>query len=114
MAAANTTSDTMPTTWGGPRLVKGKKNPVTLVNTVVNRKSAVQPGEPLPPSQPNRTTAPEKIPIKLMITCSVVNVAVDNPKIMARFPPVAPRVPIGAGPTQQIARPAERPAPKQA
>ena len=59
----------------------GKKNPVTLVRTVVARKMAVQPSSFLPPSMP---TSPATIPIRLMMTCSVVNVDNDMPKIMTR------------------------------
>src|SRR6266850_3328265 len=84
MAMASTIRDTMPTPWDGKNLWNGKKNPVTLVSTVVTRNSAVQPSSRFPPSSPNTTTNPEKIPIKLNTTCTNVNVVI--PKIMI-FPP---------------------------
>jgi len=34
---------------------------------------------------PNRTTTPERIPIKLNTTCITVNVDVDMPRIMTRL-----------------------------
>ena len=74
----------MPNTCDGRSLVKGKRNPVTLVRTVVARKIAVQLSSFLPPSIPSRTTSPVTIPIRLMMTCSVVNVDSDIPKIMTR------------------------------
>src|SRR5882724_2612311 len=83
MAIASTTSDTMPTPCDGKNLWNGKRNPVTLVSTVVTRNSAVQPSSRFPPSNPNTTTTPDKIPIKLSTTCTKVNVVI--PKIM-RFP----------------------------
>lgn len=61
----------MPTMWGGERW-NGKPNPVTLVATVVVRKSAVQPFIRFPFSSPNMTTNPEKIPTRLNTTCTTV------------------------------------------
>src|SRR5258708_35865084 len=87
MAAPRITSDMTPTTCGGAKLADGKKKPVTLVSTVVARKSAVaQPPDCRPPSQPSATTMPERIPTRLMMTCTVVKVDVDNPRIMAHAP----------------------------
>jgi Protein of unknown function (DUF1269) len=42
---------------------------VTLVNTVLARKSAVQPLSLFELNMPNRTMAPAKIPIRLKTTC---------------------------------------------
>lgn len=64
--------------------MKGNPNPVTLVKTVVNRKSAVQPFIRLAESSPARTMSPDKIPIRLMITCTAVKVERDMPSIMTR------------------------------
>ncbi len=75
----------MPTTWGGPKLAEGKKNPLTLVNIVVAKKSAVQPGRRLAPNMPMRTRSPERIPTKLKMTCTSVKVDVDRPRIMSRL-----------------------------
>src|SRR5258708_23502979 len=84
MAAPRITSDMTPTTCGGAKLADGKKKPVTLVSTVVARKSAVaQPPDCLPPSQPSATTMPERIPTRLMMTCTVLKVDVDDPRILA-------------------------------
>src|SRR6266850_3802730 len=80
MATASTISDTMPTPCDGKNLWNGKRNPVTLVSTVVTKNSGVQPSSRLPPSSPNTTTNPDKIPIKLSTTCTKVNVVI--PKIM--------------------------------
>ena len=52
----------MPTMCDGRRLVNGKRNPVTLVSTVVARNSAVIAGELRPSNMPNRTMMPDKIP----------------------------------------------------
>jgi hypothetical protein len=43
-------------------------NPLTLVNIVVRRKSAVQPGKRREPNMPKSTMRPETIPIRLMMT----------------------------------------------
>jgi hypothetical protein len=64
--------------------VKGKRKPVTLVSTVVNRKSAVQLLSRLDESSPSRTINPDPMPTRLMITCTVVNVERDLPNIMGR------------------------------
>src|SRR5882762_5053180 len=80
MAIASTMSDTIPTPWDGKNLWNGKRNPVTLVSTVVTRNSAVQPSSRFPPSSPSTTTNPDKIPSKLNITCTKVNGVI--PKIM--------------------------------
>jgi hypothetical protein len=57
-----------PTTWDGNNLWNGNMNPVTLVATVVTRKSAVQPSSFLPAISPNKTTDPDKIPVRLITT----------------------------------------------
>jgi hypothetical protein len=54
-------------------------NPVTLVATVVARKSAFQPFQPFAVSSPNTTTNPETIPTKLNKTCMRVRMVM--PKI---------------------------------
>src|SRR6266403_6342 len=82
MAIASTISDTMPTPCDGKNLWNGKRNPVTLVSTVVTKNSAVQPSSRFPPSSPNTTTNPDKIPIKLNRTCTKVNVVIP----IMRFP----------------------------
>src|SRR6266852_3486979 len=82
IAAATTTSDKAPTAWAGPKLVEGKKNAVTLVNTVVARKRAVQLSSLVARTMPWSTMTPETIPVRLKATCTEVNVDVDSPKIM--------------------------------
>src|SRR5208282_3998923 len=57
---------------------KGKKNPVTLVKTVVIRKSAVQPSSRFPASMPRATTNPDKIPTRLIATWTKVNVVIPR------------------------------------
>ena len=61
-----------------------QRKPVTLVKTVVVRNTAVHPASLFPRSMPSRTTKPEKMPIRLMIVCTVVKVENDMPKIMPR------------------------------
>src|ERR1700686_3945525 len=73
-------SDRIPSTWDGSKRWNGKRNPVMLVNTVLARKTAVQPSNRFEANNPNTTTKPEKIPIKLNTTCTKVNVVI--PKIM--------------------------------
>src|SRR5271157_3889318 len=87
MAIASTNSDMSPTLCDGKRWSIGNRNPVTLVNTVVVRKIAVQPSSRLPLRSPYSTTNPEPIPARLMITCSRVNVEVVMPRIMMRLLP---------------------------
>src|SRR6266849_8639809 len=70
----------MPTAWDSKNRWNGKKKPVTLVSTVVNRKTPVQPSRRFPLSSPNVTTNPVKIPIKLNTTCTKVNAVI--PRIM--------------------------------
>ena len=53
---------------------------MTLVNTVLARKTAFQLSSRLEANNPNTTTNPDKIPIKLYTTCARVNVVI--PKIM--------------------------------
>src|SRR5580704_18841734 len=59
----------------------GNMNPVTLVSTVVVKNSAVRASSSFPPNKPNTTTNPERIPIRLMSTCTRVNVSRDRPKV---------------------------------
>src|SRR6267378_6718446 len=69
-----------PTTWDGNNLWNGNMNPVTLVATVVTRKSEVQPSRLLPAISPNNTTNPDKIPTRLITTWTKVKVVM--PRIM--------------------------------
>src|SRR5476651_848877 len=64
-----------PTMWDGSRWSNEKPNPVTLVSTVVARKTAVQPSRRFPAISPNTTTSPEPMPARLMMTWIAVNVA---------------------------------------
>src|SRR5690349_541820 len=56
--------------------------PVTLVRTVVARNSAVQLAGAFAFSIAPSTITPDAIPTRLMMTCSVVNAAMDMPMIM--------------------------------
>jgi hypothetical protein len=58
----------MPTAIAGVKPWNGKKNPVTLVATVVNRKNEVQWSRRLLVSNPNITTSPERIATRLIAT----------------------------------------------
>src|SRR5882762_10835109 len=69
-----------PTTCDGNNLWNGNMNPVTLVATVVSRKSAVQPSRLFPAISPNKTTNPDKIPTRLITTWTKVKVVI--PRIM--------------------------------
>jgi hypothetical protein len=66
-------------------VISWKENPVTLVKIVVARKSSVKPLNRRSVSMPSSTTTPEAIPMRLMMTCTVVNVDNDIPKIMTRI-----------------------------
>jgi hypothetical protein len=57
-----------------------KRNPVTLVKTVVKRKIAVHPSKRFPAISPNVTMKPERIPMRLIATCT--SVKVDIPEII--------------------------------
>jgi hypothetical protein len=57
-----------PTIWEGKTRSRGNGNPVTLVNTVVARKSAVQPSSLFELNMPTRTTSPAKMPTRLNTT----------------------------------------------
>jgi hypothetical protein len=70
----------IPIAWDGKKRWKGNKKPVTLVATVVQIKTAVQPGSCFEVSSPKSTTNPAKIPIRLNKTCT--NVKYVMPKIM--------------------------------
>src|SRR5262245_22598758 len=72
-----------PTTWDGNRWSTGKPNPVTLVASVVPRKSSVHPRRSRPLSRPAITTNPEPIPTRLSPTCRAVKVASGSPQAMA-------------------------------
>jgi hypothetical protein len=84
----------------GPNPDEGNKNPVTLVRTVVARKSAVQFVSSLERTMPITATSPETIPTRLKRTCTRVNVDGVIPRIIDgvlsdRFPssgPVPPRL----------------------
>jgi hypothetical protein len=66
----------MPTPGDGKKRWNGKRDPVTLVATVLARKSAVQRSSRFALSSPNTTTNPEPIPTKLSTTCTKVNVVI--------------------------------------
>src|SRR5450755_1198019 len=80
----------MPTAWDGMKPATGKKNPVTLVSTVVARNSAVQPSSLFAPIMPNRTMNPEAIPTRLKTTWANVKVSSDIPSTMTRSPWTVP------------------------
>src|SRR6516162_10455441 len=81
----------MPTMCEGSNFSNGNRKPVTLVSIVVSRKSAVMPGSRCEPKSPNRTTKPETIPIRLMMTCTIVKADRLIPRTMTRSPfPEAP------------------------
>src|SRR5277367_5316248 len=77
---ARTTSEIVPTAYDGLNPWYGKKYPVTLVSTVEIRKTAVVPSSLFAESRPNATISPERIPIRLIATCT--NVKVDIPEVM--------------------------------
>src|ERR1700690_1997818 len=77
---ARTTSEIVPTAYDGLNPWYGKKYPVTLVSTVVLRNTAVIPSSLFAESRPNATMSPERIPIRLIATCT--NVKVDIPEVM--------------------------------
>src|SRR6266567_1415541 len=81
-AIASSTSERMPIMCDGSSWVKGNRKPVALVSIVNSRNIAVRPGIPLEPSSPNITMMPDTIAIRLMMTCTVVNVDRLIPKIM--------------------------------
>src|ERR1700737_5583711 len=74
----------MPIACEGKKRWNGNRKPVTLVATVLQIKTAVQPLSGFELSSPNKTTKPAKIPIRLNKTCTKVNIVM--PKIM-REPP---------------------------
>ena len=76
------TVDTTPVPRAGVKAVIGNRNPVSVVSTVVARKMQVQPTSRFPRSMPASTTRPVAMPMRLMITCTRVKVAIDNPKII--------------------------------
>src|SRR6476660_8439477 len=61
----------------------GKRKPVTLVSTVVIRKTAVHPSSRLPVSMPHTTIRPVPMPIRLSATCTNVKVWIVIPRTMA-------------------------------
>src|ERR1700733_4895191 len=95
----------MPIICDGNNWVNGNPKPVTLVRIVVTRNSAVQPGAGREPSSPNKTTRPETIPTRLMMTCKMVNVGRLRPSIMTRSPQLETgrmlRLPTADGHTRQ-------------
>src|ERR1700739_2260975 len=70
----------------GSSLWKGKKNPVTLVSTVVTRNTAVTPSIRCERSNPNVTANPDTIPIRLISTGTRVKAA--KPVDIVYTPPV--------------------------
>src|SRR5579859_1073458 len=85
-ATSSSTSDRMAIMCDGSSLSNGNRNPVALVSIVVTRNSAVQPGTILEPRSPDKTTRPETMPIRLMMTCSMVKADRLIPKITTRSP----------------------------
>jgi hypothetical protein len=59
-------SEMIPTQCDASSWVKGKKNPVTLVRTVVTRKMPVQPSIRTPAMSPPKTTSPAAMATILM------------------------------------------------
>jgi len=68
MAIASTTSDNDADDMGRQNVVARKGNPVTLVNTVVARKSAVQPPSVFGREHAEQSDEPVKIPTRLSTT----------------------------------------------
>src|SRR2546430_17231188 len=64
IATAKTIRETLPTAREGKNLWNGNRNPVTLVSTVVTKKTAVQPLLRFALSNPARTTNLDRIPTK--------------------------------------------------
>src|SRR5216684_606830 len=81
-AIASSTSERMPMMCDGSSFSTGNRKPVALVRMVKSRNIAVRPGILLEPRRPNMTMMPATMAIRLMITCSVVNVAKLIPRIM--------------------------------
>jgi len=67
----------------GPKLFEWKRNPVTLVATVVTRKTAVQSGTRCARHMPIVTTTPQAMAMRLIATWRRVKAPVDIPRIMA-------------------------------
>jgi hypothetical protein len=67
----------IPTACEGKNLWKGNKNPVALVATVVQMKTAVQPLRALEVNKPSITTNPATMPIKLSRTWINVNGVIE-------------------------------------
>src|SRR6266849_2219323 len=84
-ATASAISESAPIICEGNNLCAGRMNPVKLVNTVVDKNSAVIPSIRLAENIPNKTTNPVAIPTKLNSTCT--NTIGLIPRIMGRFPP---------------------------
>jgi hypothetical protein len=103
MAAPRSTRDSTPMTCGGPNF-DGKKKPVTLVATVVVRKTPVHAETGLARSKSQVAANPETIAIKLMITWRRVKVGIDMPKIMSMssggYSDVKPRF-LGVAPQEE-------------
>jgi hypothetical protein len=85
----------MPTLWDGSRWSNGNPNPVTLVATVVARKTAVQPSRRLPATRPSTTTSPDAIPARLISMWTTVNVSSVIPRTTDHFPSMRGRGPLG-------------------
>src|ERR1700758_922680 len=74
----------MPIACDGRNLWNGNRKPVTLVATVVQMNTPVQPWSCLALSSPNITTKPAMIPTKLNKTCTKVSIVI--PKIIGCLP----------------------------
>src|SRR6266436_823765 len=89
----------------------GKKNPVTLVRTVVIRKTFVQPGSRCAVSMPYDTTKPDRIPARLMATWIKVS-AFIGVQVVA-LPGPALRLRSGSALTQQAVSTPRWPVPNE-
>jgi hypothetical protein len=71
----------------------GKRNPLTLVASVVARNSSVQAFIGFAVSSPIKTTSPDKIPIRLKSTCTAVKAVIPKTMIFSpsEFRPILRR-----------------------
>src|SRR4051794_26153151 len=72
----------MPTICDGKRLSRGKKKPVTLVNTVVARNTVVHTSFFFDPIISMTTTTPAAMATRLRMTWTNMKVETDIPRIM--------------------------------
>src|SRR5215472_10333897 len=72
----------MPTPNAGVKPWMGKRNPVTLVSTVVKRNNAVVTGNLCEANIPPTTISPLPIATRVIMTCKIVKAPSDIPRIM--------------------------------